>query len=305
MVRSFYPTDLVPLLFLSRRVFPNQAITRDRLGGGSLLAPQSLIEHLFPLPRRRYTWVWPNRGRMLGVVSAKSCSGATSWQIDYLRVDDEQRCLALLDTVSAFAIEREVKKLFLRLPSDSPLIEVAMRSGFSSYSTDYLYRYRGEGAPRVVESPYFLRPRSSNDDYRLFELYSAAVPAPVRTAEGMTFEEWQESRDRGSWPQRHREYVWEKEGRLMAWLRISTAGGMGCFEVMFHPLEQEGLECLVNSALISLNGKSSLFGIVSGFQGQLRSLLPRLEFEEVAQYHALVQELALRVREPAFMPVQA
>lgn len=304
MVRTFYPFDLVPLLFLSRRVFPNQAITRDRLGGASLLAPQSLIEHWFPLPRRRYTWVWSNRGRILGVVSAKSCSGATSWQIDYLRVDDEQRCLALLDTVSACAVEQRVKKLFLRLPSDSPLIEVAMRSGFSSYSADYLYRYTGQGVPKVAESPHFLRPRSSNDDYRLFELYSAAVPASVRTAEGMTFEEWQESRDRGSWPQRPREYVWEKEGRLMGWLRISAAGGMGCFEVMFHPLVQEGLEYLVNSALISLNSKSSLFGIVSGFQGQLRSLLPTLEFEEVAQYHALVQELALRVREPAFMPAQ-
>ncbi len=156
-----------------------------------------------------------------------------------------------------------------------------------------------------MESLDLLRPRSSNDDYRLFELYSAAVPALVRTAEGMTFEEWQESRDRGSWPQRHREYVWEKEGRLVGWLRISAAGGMGCFEVMLHPLEQEGLELLVNSALVSLDSKSPLFGITSAFQGQLKSLLPRLEFEEVAQYHALVKELALRVREPSLMPMQA
>ena len=90
----------------------------------------------------------------------------------------------------------------------------------------------------------------------------------------------------------------------MGWLRISAAGGTGCFEVMFHPLEQEGLEHLVNGALASFNGKSSLFGIVFGFQEQLRSLLPRLDFEEVGQYQALVKMLAARVREPSFMPAQ-
>ncbi len=305
MIRSLYPTDLISLLFFSRRVFPNHAITRDRLGGASMFTPQAWLEHWFPWGRRRHTWVWPNRGRILGVISTKNCSGPTSWQIDYLRVGDEECCLALLDKVSAVGAEQGVKKLFLRLPQDSPLVEGVRRSGFSAYSADYLYRYGGEGTPRIVESPYTPRPRSSNDDYRLFELYCAAVPAPVRTAEGMTFEEWQASRDRGSWPQRYREYVWEKEGRLVGWLRISSARGMGCFEVMLHPAEGEGLEWLVNRALESLDGKSPLFCVASAFQGQLRSLLPTMEFEEVAQYCALVKELALRVREPSLMPMQA
>ena len=305
MIRSLYPTDLISLLFFSRRVFPNHAMTPDGLGGASLLTPQALLEHWSPLGRRRYTWVWPNRGRILGVISTKSCSGPTSWQIDYLRVGDEQYCLDLLDKVSAFAVEQGVKKLFLRLPQDSPLMDGVRRSGFSAYSTDYLYRYRGEGGPRIVESPYTLRPRSGNDDYRLFELYSAAAPASVRAAEGMTFEEWQASRDRGSWLQRHREFVWEKRGSLVGWLCISTARGMGCFGVMLHPAEGEGLEWLVNHALVSLDGKSPLFCIASAFQGQLRSLLPTMEFEEVAQYSALVKELAVRVREPSFMPMQA
>lgn len=305
MIRSLYPTDLISLHFFSRGVFPNQAITRDRLGEASLLTPQTWLEHWFPLGRRRYTWVWLNRGRILGVISAKSCFGSTSWQIDYLRVSDEQCCLALVDKVSAFAVEHGVKKLLLRLPQDSPLVEGVKRSGFLAYSTDYLYRYRGEAEPKIGELPNFLRPRSSNDDYRLFELYSAAVPAPVRTAEGMTFEEWQESRDRGSWLQRRREFVWEKQGSLVGWLRISAARGMGYFEIMLHPAEGEKLAWLVNHALVSLDGKSPLFCFASAFQGQLSRLLLTMDFEEVAQYCALVKELALRVREPSFMPMQA
>jgi hypothetical protein len=121
----------------------------------------------------------------------------------------------------------------------------------------------------------------------------------------MTFEEWQASRDRGSWLQRNREFVWEKQGSLVGWLRICAAREMGCFEVMLHPSEGEGLEWLVNHALVSFNGKPPLFCIASAFQGQLRNLLSRLDFEEVAQYQALVKELALRVREPSFMPMQA
>lgn len=210
-----------------------------------------------------------------------------------------------MDKVSAFAVEQGVKKLFLCLPSDSPLMEVVTRCGFSPYCIECLYRYGGEGTPRIAESPCLLRPRCSDDDYRLFELYAAAVPPSVRNAEGITLEEWRESRDRGSWLQRHRELVWEEKGSVVGWLRISAARGRGYFEVMFHPGEQEGLERLVNCALVSLDGKSPLFGIVPAFQGQLRSLLLRLEFEEAAQFHTMVKELAIRVREPSFMPVQA
>lgn len=307
MIRSLYAIDLVALLFLGQRLLPNEAITRDRLGGASLLAPRDFLEHWFPLGGRRYTWVWQDRGRILGVVSARSCCGPTAWQIDHLRVSDEERCLALLNKASAFGAEQGVKKVFLRLHSGSPLIDGARRSGFSCYTKECLYRYDGEGKQMTVEmlEPYLLRPRSSGDEYRLFELYSAAVPAPVRTVEGTTLEEWRESRDRGSWLGRRREFVLQKQGSVVGWLQISAVRGMGYFEVIFHPAEQEGLERLVNWGLMCLDGKSPLFCIVSAFQGQLRRLLERLGFQEVAEYCTLVKEIALKVREPSFMPVQA
>lgn len=307
MIRSLYPIDLVALLFFSRRALPNEAITRDRLGRASLLSLEALLEHWFSLRGRRYTWLSSDRGRILGVVSVRSCSSPAAWQIDYLQVSDEERCLSLLERMSAFAAEQGVKRIFLRLPSGSPLMEGARRAGFSCYTKDYIYRYdRGVGQ-RAVESlaPYVLRPRASDDEYRLFELYSAAVPASVRTAEGITLNEWQESRDRGSWLERHREFVLQKQGRLVGWLRINAARGMGCFEILFHPQEQEGLEWLVNRGLMCLDGKSPIFCIVSAFQGQLRALLERLGFQEVAEYSTLLKEIALKVREPSFAPARA
>jgi len=304
MIRSLYPIDLASLLLL--RSLPNEAISRDGVGDANLLTPGALLQHWFPLRRTRYTWVWLNRGRARGVVSARSCSSPTAWQIDHLRVNDEERCFALLDRLSAFGAERGVKKVFLRLHSDSPLMDGARRSGFSCYTKDYLYRYDGAGELGTAKTPepYHLRPRSSADDYKLFELYNAAVPAPVRTAEGLTFAEWGESRAKSSWLEHHREFVLQKEESLAGWLRISTAGGMGHFEARIHPAEEEGLQHLVDWGLVCLHGKSPLFCIVSSFQGQLRRLLEGLGFEEKAEYCAMVKELALRVREPSFMPAQ-
>ena len=307
MIRSLYPIDLVSLPFFSRRAFPNEAITRDRLRRASLLSAEALSEHWLPLRGRRHTWVSLDRGRILGVVSTKSCSGPAAWQIDYLQVGEDEHCFALLDKASAAAAEKGVKKIFLRLPSTSPLIDGVRRAGFSCYTKDYLFRYGGEGGqgPAEVPLPYLLRPRSRADEYSLFSLYGVAVPLAVRTAEGMTLEEWRESRDRGSWLERHREFVLEKQGSLVGWLRINVARGMGCFAILFQPWAQDELGWLVNYGLTCLDGKSPILCIVSAFQGQLRVLLERLDFEEVAEYSTLVKEIALRVREPSFVPMRA
>jgi hypothetical protein len=307
MIRSLYPIDLILFLFFSSRLLPNEAMARDNPGKGSLLSPETFLEHWLPLKSRRHTWVSASGVRTLGVVSIKSCSSPTVWQIDYLQASDEESCLALLDRVSTAAAKRGVRRLFLRLLSTSPLIDGARHVGFSCYGVDYLYRYHGEGGRRSAEAsgPYFLRPRSSGDEYGLFELYNAAVPLQVRTAEGMALEEWQGSRECGSWLEQHWEFVLQKQGGIVGWLRVNAARGIGCFEIMSHQLDEDDLEWLVNYSLMCLGGKPTVFFIVSAFQGQLLELLGRLGFEQVAEYSALVKEIALRVREPHFVPMRA
>lgn len=300
MIRSLYPIDLISLLLLPPKS-PNQAKTRDGLERRSLLSPRALLEHWLPLRGRRYTWVSSQQGRIQSLISVRSCSGPAAWQIDHLQASDGERCLALLDRVSAFAARQGARRIFLRLPADSPLIDGARRAGFSPYGLDFLYRHPGDIGRVAVTfpQPYSLRPRSEDDDYPLFELYSAAVPISVRTAEGMALEEWRESRDR-CLGLKQRELVLDKEGSVVGWLRIGAAGRVGFFEVMGHPSEEARLEMLVTWALACLSGKSPLFCIASAFQGQLLGLLGRHGFEEVAQHSALVKETALRVKEPHY-----
>lgn len=307
MIRSLYPIDLILLPSFSRRVPPNEAITRDNPGKTSVLSPVAFLERWFPLGCRRHAWVLADGVRILGVVSIKSCCSPTVWQVCCLQAGDEECCLALLDRVSAAAAKRGVRRIFLRLLSTSLLIDGARHAGFSCYGVDYLYRYHGQGERRAAEAPgpYLLRPRSKGDEYGLFQLYNAAVSLQVRTAEGMTLEDWQECRGRGSWLERHREFVVQKQGNLVGWLRVATAGGAGCFEIMFHQLDEDVLEWLVNNGLMCLDGKSPVLCVALAFQGQLLSLLQRLGFEQVGEYSTLVKEIAITVREPHFVPERA
>ena len=308
MIRSLYPTDLVAAFCFSKKALPNEASLSDRLSSASLLSPRALFEHSLPLRERRYTWVSFEGGRILGVVSAKGCRGCSAWHIDYLQVDDEDRSIALLDRVSAAAAGRGVKKVFLRLPSTSPLLDGARRAGFSSYVEERLYRYCGEGGLSAGQAPepYFLSPRGDADTYPLVSLYNTVVPIPVRTAEGMTLEEWWESRDMVSWQKRHREFVLKEDSAVVGWLGMDAARGIGSFKIMFdHKLEQDGLEWLIKYALMSLDGRSPIFCVAFAFQGRLSGLLQELEFEEVTQYTRMLKEIAIRAREPSFVPVQA
>ena len=307
MIRSLNRADLLSFLIFARHAPPNQAVTRNSLGKGSIFSPEAVLEHWLPLNGRRHTWVFEGDGRIDGAISVKGGPSPTAWKIDYLQVSDEEQCVSLLETASADASERGVRKLFLNLDSANPLVNGARRAGFLSYNKDYLYRHSGERVHFAAATPpsYRLRTRTPTDDFGLFRLFNAAAPTPVRTAEGMTMEEWRESRDYGSWLEQQRDFVLEIEGNLAAGLHINAARGGGCFEIVFHDLEADGLEWLVRYALRYLDGKSPILCTVPAFQGRLSDILEDSGFERVAEYTASVKENAIKVKQPQFVPMQA
>jgi hypothetical protein len=307
MIRPLYPTDLLSYLFLSREELPNQAITRNSLLRKSPFSPVVFLEHWLHLRGRRHTLVSVEGGRPSSVVSVKRCAAPTVWQIDYLKADDEVRCIALLDRLSAVAAEWGVRKLFLRLPATTPLADGARRACFSCYTKDYLYRHVDEPRRSITAppEPYQVRTRDRSDEHGLFKLYIAAVPLPVRTAEGMTLEEWQGSREQGSWLDERREFVLQGRGSLAGWLQITATKGKGCFNIVSHQLGEDGLGWLVNYALMFLDGKSPIYCVVPTFQGQLTGILESNGFEQVTECDTMLKEVALRVREAQAIPIRA
>ena len=307
MIRAIYRTDVLSFFFPSPLERPNEAISREVPGRGNFFSPEIFLEHWLPGKGRRRTWVTDEDGRINSLISVKSNKASRIWYVDYLQVSDERNCQALLEYVSAAAAGRGVRKLFVSISVNSAMIDVARRAGFSSYNTYYIYRYVGGAAPRPMISPtqYAIRGLSTEEEVSLYTLYNAASSPAVRSAEGLTFEEWQDRSGYCSWFERRTEYLVYREGALEGYLRVSFSGRTGCFEIVFGRMEGSGLEWLVNYALNLLGGRAQIFGIVSVGQWQLRGLLEHSQFEQTAKFETMFKENVIRVEEPRFMPMRA
>jgi len=152
---------------------------------------------------------------------------------------------------------------------------------------------------------YSIRILSKGDEISLYKLFHSSVPLAVRSAEAQTFEEWQDKRDCRTGFEHRTEFPVYREGTLEGYLRVSSAGRTGCFEIIFHQVEGSGLDWLVNHALNCLSGKTQIFSIVSIDQWQLRGILEYSQFEQVARCETMMKENVIRVEEPRFMPMRA
>src|SRR3972149_674434 len=188
MIRSLQLTDVPALLLFLSKAPRNEARTRDRLSskGIELLAAASIL---------------------------KGCLISVDKQHSFVCVRDKSKA----------------ERVFLRLDSSSPAVDMAKQAGFNHYLTELLYRLdeiHQSATPDPSRPVGMLRPKASADEHALFRLYSAAAPLQVRSAEGMTFQEGTDSRDKDA----HRELVQENAGEISAWLRIRYSGASGQFE---------------------------------------------------------------------------
>lgn len=307
--RALLPTDLMVLLFRDKSLH-NGAKTLNNLikqESSLSLARNLLGKWIFP-GKRQGTWIFLDKGKIQGLVSARSRSGEEVWQIDYLLLTEEKEniCLALLNKLSSAGGERGVEKVFLRLPAESPLEQVATTAGFHPYARESLYQLGREKVSRpgaVPSCASSLHPKKAGDDYGIYQLYHLATPLPVRRFEAASFIEWQRSREKND--KQGQELVWEKEGALLSWARVITIGHSGQFEILLHPQQEAGIDSLVAEILTYLKGCSSFLCLAAEFQGKLRSSLQAYGFVEIAQYSLLVKELTVKVLHPYPVPSQA
>lgn len=300
MIRSVRPTDLFALVSFYNQAAPNEVVTWEGVVGQRGPATDFLKQWL-SLEESRHTWIYRSRGAIHGLASARHRSGPTAWEVDRLIIPGDDRldvCHQLLEYLTFAGAGAGVTRAFLRLLSSSPLIEPARQAGFCRYLIQRLYR-----CPQIAEmaQPPLLRPRTPGDDYPLFRLYTAATPHPIRHAEAMTLQEWQETRE--SWPAQ--EWVWEREGQVMGWVRVSPSTRRGQLEVMAQPEDTAALEAVVAFGLHRLQGKGPIYCLVAEHETGLRHLLEEHGFHEVAEVHTYVNHIAVRVRHPYLAPARA
>ncbi|MFC1926471.1 hypothetical protein ACFLWV_01830 [Chloroflexota bacterium] len=304
MIRSLHPADVKALFSFLGKAPVNEARTRyslcDKQEGLITIIPL-LKGYLFDRERQHVS-VYIDCGIIRGLISIRSCSGPGAWEIDRLLMNpgNDDDCINLLEHSASIAGDIGAEKLFLRLNSDSVIADISKQSGFRHYLTEYCYCLDQMPDVHSPEMPLVARPKLSADEQRLFRLYNVAVPPKVRSAEGITFQGWLQSRDRNI----SKELVFEKTGEILGCLSIKLKGGIRQLN-MVSTGEADIIDTLVKYSLALLEGKGTIYWHVPEFQQCLRDILEEQGFSHIAEYSCLAKQLSATVREPHLVPLQA
>jgi hypothetical protein len=260
-------------------------------------------------PGAQRAWVAEHNGRLVGLAIARPRAGGLVWDVVSLHAEPavEQVAGDLLEEVTAHVGARAARRVFLEAPSGARAQDVARRAGFERFTSGELYVL----APgfKVERTDLFeARPRLRADEHDLFQLYTASVPAPVRSAEALTLEEWA-----GLFPGRRfwqpsfgtrQQFVWELGTSLVGWLEITFGQRSQYMDILVHPRYEDATDRLLRYALLQTSPKAAVYVSAREYQPYLASALTRLGFGPVqgGRHDLFVKLLAARVREPRLVP---
>jgi hypothetical protein len=304
MIRSLHLADVPALLLFLSKSPSNEAWVRNRLGDRDreLAAALPLIKGCVLSGDKQRSFVCARRGLVQGLVCMRTCRGSSTWEVDRLLLvsGQEDCCAGLLERVGRGGSRQGVGRIFLRLSSDSGAVDAAREAGFIQYLTESLYVLESVPQVEVPVTSGVPRPKRKEDAYGIFRLYSATVPVQVRSVEGMTFQEWDQSRDSGDYT----EVVVEAGGEVAAFLRVRFGAAGRQFDLMADQ-ESNDTGALVEYGLAVLGGGGPVYSLVPEFQQQLRNALEERGFRQVGEYACFSRQLMPWVREPHLVPMQA
>jgi len=260
---------------------------------------------------RRQTWLLVEGNRIQGVLVARARCGGLVWDITHLQVAASRTAAALelLAHCAEQAVRYGVRKIFLETALDDEGMQLARSAGFRQYTEAKLFLL-GEPAAVDKRDQFGARPRLRCDEQPLFHLYTAAVPAAVRAAEAMTYEEWAAlHKGPRRWSpsllgDRH-QYVWELGPGLAGWMEITFGQQSQHLEMLVDPRHEGLCDRMVRYALSEMSDRAPIFATVRSYQDALQRSLTRLGFEPAAESAVNVRQLAVQVREPALAPARA
>jgi len=311
LVRTLRPIDVVALASFQRRAGSTEITAHNwpRVEPESGRVPyMTLVSNsVGARPGRQRSWVAEHDGRIVGLVVARPRAGGLVWDVVHLHVGDgaERVAADLLEQVVACASSHAARRVFLEVPAGGPGLEVARRAAFERFSSTELYVL----APgfKVERTDLFeARPRLRADEQSLFQLYTSAVPAPVRAAEAMTLEEWAalyhgRKRWQPSFSGSRQQFVWELGTSLVGWLEVTFGQRSQFMELLVHPRYEDAADRLLRYALLQVSPKAPVYVTAREYQPHLASALQRAGFRRAAEHELFVKLLAARVREPGLV----
>jgi hypothetical protein len=308
LVRTLRPIDVVALASFQRLAGGTEITAhnwpRVEPESGRLPFLNLLTSSFGHRPGGRRGWVAEEGGALVGLTEARPRAGGLVWDVAHLHALDGRETVAadLLDKVVACAASHAARRVFLEAPVRGRGHDVARRAAFERFTSSELY-VLSPGFKVERTDLFEARPRLRADEQTLFQLYMAAVPAPVRAAEAMTLEEWG-----GLYPGRKRwqpsftgarqQYIWELGTSMVGWLEVTFGQRSQFMELLVHPRYEDAADRLLRYAMLQVSPKAPVYAVVREYQPYLSSALQRAGFRLAAQHELFVKLLAVRVREP-------
>jgi hypothetical protein len=240
----------------------------------------------------------------MGLAMARPRAGGLVWDVVQLHADTDANGggADLLDQVVACAGSHGARRVFFETPAGGRGPDVARRAAFERFTSSELYLL----APgfKVERTDLFeARPRLRADEQGLFQLYMAAVPAPVRAAEAMTLEEWGalypgRKRWQPSFTGSRQQYVWELGTSIVGWMELTFGQRSQYIDLLINPRYEDAADRLVRYALLQVSPKAPVYVGAREYQSTLARALVRSGFHLSASHASFVKLLAARVREP-------
>ena len=280
-------------------------------GGANLAAPTESVVRRRPLrnttfwrqslarSRTRVTvGDWNGMG-LTSLASARMRSGVRAWEVDRLHLQEADQALDLLEQVVRAAGARGAEKVFLRVPSDSQIADVARRVGFFSYyqETHLTGLDRADGMADVTANVnghqvgtierFTPEARTPLDNQGLFQLYCAATPQRVREGIGLTIDQWSDSQEQAR-PHRN-EGILKLDGKIVGWRMREPFGQTVAGRVAAHPDCPDVMPHLVQML------HNTLDWLVPSYQENTVDLLTRQGLHEVGRYIMLIKTVTAPV----------
>ena len=304
------PGDLIALVTFDGAVYPNLAVTRERLGRPQQ-APHALAAALTHWLRRRDLWL-EVRGRQIhGIATARSLAGPGVWQIDTLidAGDGDGAVLGgLLAQAEKEALRSAVRMLLLRMPAahGEAIADVRAR-GFEPVLAERLWRAPNAGRAAVParESTVQVRAAEDADWFGRFQLCQRMLPPSARRVIAPTYEQWRAMLEEQWLGRRSHDAVALEAGRIVGC--VSFGRCQGGAQIELQAASGEAAAALLRDARPRLTVGEPLFALTPAGSTAVEGALAAAGFELQDEYVLLSRRLTRPVEKavPATVGVAA
>lgn len=190
----------------------------------------------------------------------------------------------LLEHLVVDAGEKGVVRVYARLATDSPELELFNQLGFHAYTHETLFHLQFDQA---VEKPdpvtLNLRPHRNRDCWFINQLYSAITPSPVQNAEQTTSRTWEIHRGYLLHQNRESGLVLIEGDKALAYVRILSYRNRHLLRIMNLDTSRHLLPDLVRYALSTLKAGigTEVYCAVREYQVEQEAVLEDLGFQRV------------------------